>query len=71
MKEQSYTIGGESMSGTGPDQVEKALCTAGKAEQRDISLRFLGGVVEQGSGHWRATLLENRHDFENEEERGS
>ena len=45
MKEQSYTIGGESMSGTGPDQVEKALCIAGKAEQRDISLRFLGGVA--------------------------
>ena len=34
----------------------------------DMTGKALVPIVEQGSGRWRASLLENRYDFESEEE---
>jgi Icc-related predicted phosphoesterase len=34
----------------------------------DMTGKALVPVVDEGSGRWRATLLENRHNFESEEE---
>ena len=34
----------------------------------DMTGKALVPIVEEGSGHWRASLLENRYDFEAEEE---
>src|SRR3712207_4926056 len=34
----------------------------------DMTGKALVPIVEEGTGHWRASLLENRYDFESEEE---
>src|SRR3712207_4111179 len=59
----------------GSETCWRKFLNAGKHYEADVMV--LGGdmtgkalvpIVEEGSGHWRASLLENRHNFESEEE---
>ena len=59
----------------GSETCWRKFLNAGKHYEADIMV--LGGdmtgkalvpIVEEGSGRWRASLLENRYDFETEEE---
>ncbi len=59
----------------GSETCWKKFLNSGKHYEADVMV--LGGdmtgkalvpIVKEGSGRWRATLLENRHDFESEDE---
>ena len=59
----------------GSETCWRKFLNAGKHYEADVLI--LGGdmtgkalvpIVEQGAGHWRASLLENRYDFESEED---